>query len=90
MPDLAVDECLDPFGEFGLFEAANIYIDRAIVIDERERWLIEDIEFGPNDPVDIDEVIERSDGILVDEIFHRRNVVGSARQANEGDFVTEL
>ena len=41
---LGVDECLDSFGEFGFFEAADVDFDGAVVVHKRERRLVKDVE----------------------------------------------
>ena len=87
---LAIDECLHSCGEFFLFEAADVYIYRSVVVDESKGWLIKDIEFSPDDAIYIDEVFKVGNEVVVNEGFHRGNVLGSARKADEGDLVTEF
>ena len=73
-----------------MFEAANVYVDGPVVVDEGERWLIEDLQLCPNNAFGIDEVLEIAHEVVFYEDLHRANVVGSARKAEEGDLVTEF
>lgn len=86
---LGIDEGLDSGRQFFFAERSDIDLDVAVVVDEGKGGLVENTQLLPNDTVSVDEMVEGADFGFFDKVDHRLNVVGSARKADEGDFLTE-